>query len=475
MKPSIFLSKLMALLAIFALLLGPASAAYAQDGSGDGGIPPGWSEFVNADGSIDFDALSDPVQVSVPADWMSFPSPVGNIPVGMPPGNATYLQYITPSGAVLVVPSPATMLMTYLNADASGWNANTPSQMGNGFSTVAQLLSGVFSPEDIASMGYASPEDFFTSLANGQIDSGTFTALFTDWGRMANFLSSLTTMGFDLGSLVNALWLYQAGLDCAIIPGGCPPGYGQPGSDPNNPGGRACLPATVQQAEFSAAVQKLAPNYPLVVGQDKDKRGVDIQITVSNPPVIFTWYEAVEEGGTCAYTPAGDGGGCPGPAEAYDSVTDAGGNETSWSSSMAGNRFWSAGEGQVECIQHVETLPDPIVQLTAYAQLSPASKAWILGDLAEKYYGASIHQERFDLVPAMAEPTLGCDASGLCTATALVSAIPFADPGQWLVDVKGATAGASFLGVPITQPRSLFLQAPQQIDVYVLLESLVTP
>jgi hypothetical protein len=470
---------LLAVALLLAVGLGSTSSAYAQNGT-----PPGWGQFVNEDGSINFDALGEPVKVTQPVDWMSFGSPVGDIPVGWPPGEATYLQYTTPDGGVLVVPSPATMLMTYLNADASGFAGSTPSRMGNGFDIVAQLLGGVVSADDVASLGYASPEDFFTSLANGQVDSGKFTALFMDTGRMMNFLWSLGNMQGDLGNLVNALWLYPPGLDCSAIPGGCPPGYGQNGDCLTNPaactGGRnpgitPCPAATVQQGEFTATAHKTAPNYPMVVGQDKDKRGVDIQITVTNPPVIFTWYEAIFEDSTCEYDRSGKSGGCPGPGDQYGSVTDANGHEVSWGSNMAGSRFWSASAGEMQCIQHVEVLPDPIVNLTAFAQLSPASKNWILTDLAQKYYDAYIHQERFDLVPDMATPVFGCDASGVCSAAVLVEAVPFADPGMWLVDMNGATAGTSFQGVTITQPRSLFMLTPQQVEVYVLLESLVSP
>ena len=110
------------------------------------------------------------------------------------------------------------------------------------------------------------------------------------------YLFEILRMSFNSGFLVNALLLYLNGVaDCTSLPGGCAGLVAElfrwglcarnthmPGSD-HRPG-----PATL-------TIQKVAPENPLVIGQDPEKRGADIQASVTIPPVIFTWYEQIQD------------------------------------------------------------------------------------------------------------------------------------------------------------------------------------
>ncbi len=59
--------------------------------------------------------------------------------IQVPLGQAVYNRYLTPSGNVLVLPSPATMFMTFLHAETSGFIANTPEMLSSGQSMLAML------------------------------------------------------------------------------------------------------------------------------------------------------------------------------------------------------------------------------------------------------------------------------------------------------------------------------------------------
>jgi hypothetical protein len=142
---------------------------------------------------------------------------------------------------------------------------------------------------------------------------------------------------------------------------------------------------------------------------------------------------------------------------------------------MAGNPYYEVVEGEIHCIEHVEILPEPVTEVQATAELSPESRYWILNDLASKYYEAHIHEPIFYMLPGMAPVNAGCDDNGPCLAEAFIPNVPFADPGEFVLNLWVNTAGALFnwndLAIPITQPRLLF--AENTMQVYVTLVTLI--
>lgn len=429
--------------------------AYPHAAAADGESP--WGEILNPDGSIRWDLLSDLGTVSESADWVDITLPGGMV-LDL---DATYHRYQTPSGNILVLPSPATLFFMAMHPVESGLSG-ADSMLGDGAAILAMLVGPSLNSEQLAqlaTMGYTDPQAFFQAVIDGQANIWSIVNF--------TYLFEILRMSFNSGFLVNTLLLYLNGVaDCANLPGGCA-GLVADCSDgscvPETP---ICPAPTIAQAPPTLAIQKAAPENPLVVGQDPEKRGADIQASVSIPPVIFTWYEPVQDPPTCKSVSSGNGGGCPGPGSRYDN---------NWDPSTEDNPAYEVVDGEIHCIEHVEILPEPITEVQANAQLSPESRYWILNDLASKYYEAYIHQPQFNLLPGVAPVNAGCGGNGTCTAEAFVPNVPFADPGAFDLRMWVYTAGTVFIwngvAIPITQPRVLFTQDTMQ--VYVTLVTLL--
>ena len=142
---------------------------------------------------------------------------------------------------------------------------------------------------------------------------------------------------------------------------------------------------------------------------------------------------------------------------------------------MENNTSWQVVAGAIHCIQHVEILPEAITSLQATAELNAESRYWILNNLAEKFYQATIHQPAFTLVPGLAQLETGCDGNHICSAEALALNVPFADPGTFDLQMWVTTLGTSFayhgVAIPITQPRVLY--SNNSMQVYVTLVTLL--
>jgi hypothetical protein len=410
-------------------LLTPLLAAFAQAGD----EPSAWGEFLNPDGSINWGNLTYLGEVSEPAEWMNVELPGG---IQVPLGEARYNRYVTPSGNVLVLPSPATLFMTFLNPHESGLLANPPQMLGTGHSILAMLTTGFINLEQLQEMGYVDPADFFQAVIDGQVNI---------WSALSPaFLLEIVHMSLDAGYLVTALWLYLHGVECATIPGGCPPGWddpGDPGDPPAPPTPSACPLPSITYDPVSAAGEKVAPLYPVVVGQDPERRGADVELRVSIPPVILTWYEE-DITHICRHTEGGNGGGCPGPGRRYERVIGADGNATTWSPSMENNPNWRV-ITQVECIPHVEVFPDFLDTASLQINLSPESRNWILTSLAQAYPGARLKRPDWQF----AFPGPGELQGGEVVAwSQFIPNIQFADPGLYGMRVSGRTTGTAISG-----------------------------
>ena len=425
-----------------------------------------WGEVLNPDGSIQWDKLTDLGTSSQSADWMTVTLPGG---LELHP-DATYHRYQTPSGNVLVLPSPATLFFMAMHPQESGLS-NAQSMLGNGAAMLMMLAGPSLDQqqlETLVKMGYTDPKDFFQAVIDGKANIWSIINV--------NFFYEILNMSYQSGFLVNALLLYLNGAaDCTNIPGGCAGLISQCPDGNCLPKPNDCPLPTVAQGQPTLTIQKVAPDHPLVIGQDPAKRGADIQASVSIPPVIFTWYEQVQDPPTCKYDGTGEGKGCPSPGNQYKRVTDADGNSISWSTNMEKSVYWKSVDGDTRCIKHEETLPERITQLQSNAQLSANSQFWILNDLAGKYYEAYIHQASFNLLSGQTKQSNYCDGSLVCSATSLATNVQFADPGTFDLKLWAYTAGTTFtwkgVTIPITQPRVLFTQNTAQI--YVTLVSLI--
>ncbi len=143
-----------------------------------------------------------------------------------------------------------------------------------------------------------------------------------------------------------------------------------------------------------------AVTHPIVVGQDPDRRGADVFVTIRAYPVTYIWYELNPTTGRWI--------------EKRAAVTD-----------------------------YVDLNS---IRLTA--TLTAASRAWIRNELAAKYPGARVRRPFWNL---RAQPTYRVVrnrvlADGTNEVVLAVTRIPFEDPGVYTVRVSARTRGTSWPG-----------------------------
>ena len=130
----------------------------------------------------------------------------------------------------------------------------------------------------------------------------------------------------------------------------------------------ACPDPSIKLGAISASASLLDPPYPLVVGQDPDKRGVDVSFSASVSPTIYTYYtqEPIEE---CV----------PG--------TTASGQ---YNCTKKGVRGHSEQTG-FQCVSHTQSYSECITSASASISLSKESRNWILNELSIRYPEAYLH------------------------------------------------------------------------------------
>jgi hypothetical protein len=325
------------------------------------------------------------------------------------------------------------MFMTFMHPQTSGFNANIPEMLTSGSQVLAALTTDYIDLEDLHALGYVDPNEFFQAVIDGRENI---------WSVVRpNFLIEIARMSLNSGYLVTGLWLYLKGGNCDAIPGGCPaessliptPGPGGTSTPPTPTG---CPGASIASGDISASARKVAPLYPVVVGQDPETRGVDIQLDIKIPPVVLTWYEAKEHA-ICAYASSGTGGGCPGPGSRYERVTGANGRNTPWLASMESNGNWNAST-ETECIQHQDPFADALNSASLSINLSQASRNWILTNLAQAYPGAHLKHPDWSFAFYGPGNTVG---GKVISFSQLIDHIALADPGMYQIQVSGHTTG----------------------------------
>jgi hypothetical protein len=412
------------LLVVILLAAITPSAAMAQ------GQDP-WGEVFDSNGNLVPGIIDLGVTTENPS-WMNVELPF-NQSLSL---EANYHRFQTESGNIVILPSASTLFFMAMNPQESGF-ANSVGMVGNGYAGILTFLGAVagnsidWNRLQQSHPEYKQPADFWNAVIGGQENVWT-------WFSGFGFITNLLSMSWNDAALRTAYLMYLNGAkNCAAIPGGCS-GVATPPPPP-----KQCPDTSISVQQPTATIQKIAPNNPLVVGQDtQDRRGADIQVSITVPPVIFTWYEPIYEDHEVCTTPL-DGGA---PTCTTESVFK-------------------------ECRQHVEHLPDAVASVQATASLSGDSKAWIQSQLGQTHYGAFIHQESFTLIPGYGNWSGGCDGGGTCRATGMALRVPFADPGTFILAMRGVTKGTSFMGMPITQPRNL--SADGTFKVYVTLPALV--
>jgi len=431
-------NRFLLVLLVIASLMAPIGAAtvHAQEQNP-------WTEVFDANGNL-APGLTDLGVTTETPSWMNVQLPF-NQSLNL---EANYHRYQTASGNMVVLPSATTLFFMAMNPQESGLAASygvTQNGWGGIISFLGQVAGSSLDWNKVQQdhPEYKTPDQFWGAALSGQQSVWTY---FSGWG----FITTLLSMSWNDAALRTSYLLYLNGAKkCSSIPGGCSGVVSPP------PPTKLCPDSSISVQQPIARIQKTDPSNPLVVGQDtQDRRGADVQISITVPPVIFTWYEPIyEERVICRDANIGELANCK-----------------KSSNSIANNGVSDSERVFKECRQHVEHLPDPVATVQATASLSSESKSWILSKLGQTHYGAYVHQESFTLIPGVGSWSGGC-GGGTCTATGNALRIPFADPGTFDLKLRATTRGASFMGMPITQPRNI--SADGKLQVYVTLPALV--
>ena len=403
---------LMLIFALVILLSNLMPPAFAQ-----GENPPvdpngAWAEVVNPDGSINYANLSDGGIVNQPADWMPNIPLVGSIP-------AEYHVYYTPSGNSIVMPTASTLFFMAASANESGLSSaastlgtsglsTVESESGNvvGFASIGAFFGALVGNQDIGLPTGTTSTDFFNDVISGQADIWSLGPT-----GLLNLLQSLALPSLADGNLYTYMLLYAPG-QCASAPGGCsaeqldlitsltltPPPTTVTATPPP-----ACPEPSVRPGAISTSASQVAPPYPLVVGQDPDRRGVDLSFSASVGATIYTYYvqqPIIER--VCTATL-----GCRNKVTGYT------------------------------CERQTRSYPECIQSASASISLSQNSREWILNELSIRYPEAYLHHPNFSF-----------NGSG-CVFSVSKQNVQVADPGNWNVLLSGNTSGT-----PVSGPRS---------------------
>jgi hypothetical protein len=367
-----------------------------------------WGEVIDENGDILYENLTDLGEIQVYAEWMP------DVPFN--DGQATYHRYLTPSGNTVVMPSATTLFFMALNPEESGFE-QASAGLGNGLGALETMLAGYISPADIASMGYSDSDVFWQSVINGETYIWTLEV-------MGDFMLDLLSSSIADQNLYTMLLLYTNG-NCDAVPGGCPPGRVLP--TPTPPSSACSAPfiqtGPIQVTGGSGDGGKVAPRNPVVIGQDPERRGVDVKVNALIPPISYHTFDTIRHDDlVCASDSTGLG-----PGYARDP------------------RWKTVVDTWYECIEHIQVFPDYLASTQVSINLTPESRAWILTDLAQAYPGAHLLHPDFSFSFAGPGSPLG-DKSVSWTTT-----IPFiqtADPGNYTTTVTVRTTGT-----PVSAPR----------------------
>ncbi len=174
-------------------------------------------------------------------------------------------------------------------------------------------------------------------------------------------------------------------------------------------------------------VEKLSPNFPVVVGQDPEKTGVTLSVGMTVPPVYVS-YNVLRE-----YTEDR----CEWGGQGYPGDTCGGTKSSEWHIVQTILR---------RCERQTDTYVDRLRSLEIRADLAQASIDWINGELAARYPGAHVYQGNWRLFPDM--PGIGGPSADLTAFAMQWERLQIRDPGKYIVNVQGATTGT-----PYTAPR----------------------
>lgn len=445
------MKKFLQILVIAVLLLQPVLLIPAQTASAQCQNTGEWAAVLNCDGTLRSDlVLVGEVQVALNTGVPGYPAIAGLTF----PNNATFTKYVTASGQTVMIPGPLTVMMmsAYPESFPPGLLGYTSSYFGAGGAggtaagtLIATLLGKTgLTPEKIAEtigkINAMGEQEFIRGLLTNTLPENSVGLGTTYFFEMLRLVMSGQVNLFHFG---NGLLLYNEG--CAETPGGCPPA-----AAPLPP---FCSVPTTTPGNITITTMKVDPAYPLVVGQDDMKRGVDVKFTITIEPTIYHYEEEIvveDRELYCRYDAKGGHGGCPKGDGEYDAIDGPGDKGDSY--------HYEEGPVVVKkrtCIPHDIEVPEGLNWVLPSLKLAESSKAWITGTLAQVYPGATVKQP--DWTFPWGGPEYGSYNGNTFVYEFVASRVQLVDPGFYKMLIEGSTSGAMFMGViPVSDPRPIF-------------------
>jgi hypothetical protein len=435
-----------AVIFILVMALVPTQVLAQEGESPDGDTPDEDSfMFTNEDGQLSWDITKlhhvDTVIAEPPEGWPHRQIPIrtklisGDIGFGM----MSYYKFVTPDKKYVIVPNAYTTYvlaregLTPFDAPPSEAIVNpliwVPGLTGAYEDTVLDM-----SRDDILAgieISHEIDAEAMRDLVHAGLDPRK------EWFNQGAFFIPGGIFVYDCDPEDPECAAYLRGEDPEVIP----PAPVSTCGDPK-----------IVDAEIHVTGELVDPPYPVVVGQDPNKRGADLLWRVEITPVIYTWYETKEIGEEtiCRYVGSGGGGGgCPAPGSKYDRVLGA----DRWYSSMEGNNEWKSEKVPIiECVEHIEVYPVQLTSVRTSASLSEVSRDWIEhGGLQQRYPGAHLYIPDWQWLPPLYGNVLD---NGVYVWEWTLEDIQFRDPGQYGMSVQG-----SITGTPVTKPRVFNMEA----------------
>jgi hypothetical protein len=382
------------------------------------------------------------------ASWMNIDlGPVNIVPTGH--------AYLTPDGKTVFAPSYSTLVAMAANPGASNLidtigSVSSLDQTSFNAIFLGSVIGALSGNQDAAAFLQGSTDfshlsaDFknlFDNYVSGEkladaMNSGDTFAWSIIGGDVLNIFRQMANNDWNDRQLTTLSLVYS---DCASSPTGCPSNYcdlvpdaescktangGDTGIVYINP--PSCPVATVTQGAVLLTIKPTAPNFPMVVGQDPDKRGADVLVQAIIQPTVYKYYTSDPVWGQIQV--------CPNEASSCK-------KEDMITATVVVRRI---------CTSHTVVYPEQITNVRATANLTQGSKDWISQGLSTSYYGATVKQPSYALIPGMTTAAAGCNGNKVCTATASVSRIQFRDPGYYTLLLSVQTAGT-----PVSVGRTL--------------------